>query len=97
MILHGMPHKRAIWEVTSNELLTTQAMRKKKFYYTHIQKYIILQLLLNIVTAGIEALVMSGNGFCMPATKKSAGCELHSLYRGGGGRTIQNKQCGMLK
>jgi hypothetical protein len=36
----------------------------------------IVKLLLNVVTAGIEAIVMSGNMFCMCVSKKSAACEL---------------------
>jgi hypothetical protein len=36
----------------------------------------ILKLILNVVTAGIEALVVPGNKFCMPVSKKSAACEL---------------------
>jgi hypothetical protein len=51
---------------TSNE--------KKKYLYT--KNTYILKLLLNVVTAGIEALVASGNKFCMPVSKKSAACEL---------------------
>jgi hypothetical protein len=43
---------RAVWKVTSGELLTKQA-----------NNTYILKLLLNVVTTGIEALVISGNKF----------------------------------
>jgi hypothetical protein len=60
----------------------------------------ILKLLLSIVTAGIEALVISGNKFCISMSKKSATCELsHVLYcetLKGLRRAMQNKRCGML-
>jgi hypothetical protein len=36
----------------------------------------ILKLLLNVVNAGIQALVISGNKFCVPVSKKSAAREL---------------------
>jgi hypothetical protein len=41
----------------------------------------LLKLLLKVVAAGIEAIVVSGNKFCMPASKKSAACEfVESVY-----------------
>jgi hypothetical protein len=46
-------YTRAIWKVTSGELLTKQAM--KKIIYT--KNTYILELRLKVVTAGIEALV----------------------------------------
>jgi hypothetical protein len=49
---------RAIPKVTSSGLLTKQTMRKKII----IDKKYILELLLNIVTTGIEARVL-GNKF----------------------------------
>jgi hypothetical protein len=51
---------RATRKVTSSELLTEQALRKNVLYTknTYISK-----LLLNVLTAGIEALVVSGNKF----------------------------------
>jgi hypothetical protein len=57
---------RAIWKVTSGELLIKQAIRKNinyyYYYYYNIQKNTyILKLLLNIVTTGIEAPVILGN------------------------------------
>jgi hypothetical protein len=58
----GMPfhfNTRVIWKVTSGELLTKQAMRKNVVIYI---KYI-HKLLLNIVTDGTEALVISENTF----------------------------------
>jgi hypothetical protein len=42
--------------VKSGELLTEQAMRKN-----YIKKTYIMKLLLNVVTAGIEAFVLLGN------------------------------------
>jgi hypothetical protein len=45
---------RVIWKLTSGELLTKQAMREKEII---IYKIYVLKLLLNIVTAGMEALV----------------------------------------
>jgi hypothetical protein len=48
----------AIQKVTSGKLLTKQAIRKKVLYTKNMY---ILKLLLNIVTATIEALVVSGN------------------------------------
>jgi hypothetical protein len=45
---------RAIRKVTSGELLTKQAMRKNVIIYRNMY---ILKLLLNVVTAGIDALV----------------------------------------
>jgi hypothetical protein len=50
---------RAIQKVTSVELLTKQAMRKKSLYTknTYIHK------LLNIVTVGIEELLVMENKF----------------------------------
>jgi hypothetical protein len=65
-------HTRAIRKVTSSELLRKQATGKN--YY--IQKYIyILNVLLNLVTAGIEVLV-SGDKFLYACVKESAACEL---------------------
>jgi hypothetical protein len=63
---------RAIWKVTSSELLTKQAMRKKNVIY----KKEVLKLFLSVVTAGVEALVLLGNSLCIPVSKKSAVCEL---------------------
>jgi hypothetical protein len=48
-------YTRAIWKVTSEEMLIKQAMRKK--YY--IKKSVHTKLLLNIVTAGTEVLVLA--------------------------------------
>jgi hypothetical protein len=56
---------RAISKVTSGELLLKQAMRKRMLIYT--KNIYIFKLLLNIVTARIEALV-SGNKFMSSAT-----------------------------
>jgi hypothetical protein len=49
-------YTRAIWKLISSELLTKQAMRNK-IYYMQKNTYI-FKLLLNIVTAGIEAVVV---------------------------------------
>jgi hypothetical protein len=46
----------------------------RKILYT--KNMYLLKLLLNVVTAGIETLVMSGNKFCTPVSKKTAVCEL---------------------
>jgi hypothetical protein len=71
-LLFLMACTRAIQKVPSGEQLTKQAMRKK----CYIQKTTyILKLLLNVVTAGIEALVYRGISFCIPVLKKSAACE----------------------
>jgi hypothetical protein len=51
----------AIRKETSGELLTKQAARKRAFY---IKNTFILKLLLNVVTAGTEALVIPENRFC---------------------------------
>jgi hypothetical protein len=51
---------RDIRKVTSGELLTKQATRKKLLY---IKITYILKLLLNVVTAGIEILVVSENKY----------------------------------
>jgi hypothetical protein len=58
---------RAIWKVTSSELLTKQAMRKKLLY---IKNTYILKLLLNKVTAEMEALVALGNKFLYACVKE---------------------------
>jgi hypothetical protein len=50
---------RAIRKVTSGELLKKQAMQKNIYIYT--KNTYILKLLLNVVAAGIEALVVSRN------------------------------------
>jgi hypothetical protein len=60
---------RAILKVTSDELLIKQAMRKN-YYIQKIHIYLRLKLLCNIVTARIEALVISGISFCMPVSRK---------------------------
>jgi hypothetical protein len=59
---------RAIWKITSGELLIKQAMRKKMLLYT--KNTHILQLLLNMVTARIEALVASGSKFIYAFVKE---------------------------
>jgi hypothetical protein len=50
-----------------------KTMRKNLLY---LKNTYILKLLLNVVTAGIEALVVLGIKFCMPVSKKSVACEL---------------------
>jgi hypothetical protein len=52
-------HRRAIWKVASSELLTKHALKKKNIMY----KRYVHELLLNVVAAGIEALVVTGNNF----------------------------------
>jgi hypothetical protein len=51
-------------------------MRKKLLYAKY--KYV-LKILLNIVIAGIETLVVSGENFCIPVSKNSAACELSHI------------------
>jgi hypothetical protein len=58
---------RAVRKVTSSELLRKLAMRKNVLYTKNIY---ILKLLLNVVTAGIEALV-SGNKFSYAYVKEA--------------------------
>jgi hypothetical protein len=67
---------RAIRIVTSSELLTKQAMRKRIYYMQ--KKLYVLQLLLNVVTAGIEALVF-GNKSLYACVKKYAACGLSQV------------------
>jgi hypothetical protein len=62
---------KAIWKVTSSELLTKQAMRKKLLCTKNMY---ILELFLSIVTARIQALVISGNKFLYACVKE--GCHL---------------------
>jgi hypothetical protein len=53
---------------TSGELLTKQAVRKKTIIYK--KNAYILKLLLNVVTDGIEAFVISGNNFLYACAKE---------------------------
>jgi hypothetical protein len=59
---------RTIQKVTSGELIRKQAMRKKILLYT--KNMYILKLLLNLVTAGIEALIILGNEFLYACVKE---------------------------
>jgi hypothetical protein len=59
---------RAIQKVTSGELLTKQAMRTNFIIYK--KNMYVLKLHLNIVTAGIESLVISGNNFLYAFVKE---------------------------
>jgi hypothetical protein len=59
IVLETIITTRAIRKVSSGELLTTQSMRKIIMY----KDTYILQVLLNVVIAGIEVLVVSGNTF----------------------------------
>jgi hypothetical protein len=61
-------YTRVIWKVSSGELLTKEE-RRIKIYYIQKNMYII-KLLLNVVTAGIEALVVSGNKFLYARVKE---------------------------
>jgi hypothetical protein len=63
-------YTRAIWKVTSGELLKNKQWEKTFLLYTK-NKYI-LKLLLNIVTAWIEALVL-GNKFLCACVKEVCG------------------------
>jgi hypothetical protein len=67
MYEHPQTNTRAIWTVTSGELLTKQAM-KKKLLYTKITY--IVKFLLNVVTARTEALAISGNTFLYTCVKE---------------------------
>jgi hypothetical protein len=58
---------RASGKVTSGELLTKQAMRKKILYAKNMH---ILKLLLYIVTARIEVLAVSGNKILYACVKE---------------------------
>lgn len=58
---------RAIQKVTSGELLTKQEMRKKILYTK--DRYI-LKLICTVVTARIEALIVSGNKFSYDSVKE---------------------------
>jgi hypothetical protein len=60
-------------EINYIELFTRQAMRKR-MCYIQTNTYI-LKLILDVVTVKTEALVISGNKFCMPVSKNSAACE----------------------
>jgi hypothetical protein len=51
-------------------------MRKKIIVYKNTY---IFMLLLNLVTPGIEALVVSGNKFLYAGVEKSAACELSHI------------------
>jgi hypothetical protein len=69
----SLPHwsyhnTRAIWKVTSSELLTKQPMGKRKLFY--IKNMSILKLLLNVATARIEAPVISRNKFLYACVKE---------------------------
>jgi hypothetical protein len=60
MLQNKISCTRAIQKVTSHELITKEAIRKKKLY---TKTTYIFKLLLNIVTTGTEALVVSGSKF----------------------------------
>jgi hypothetical protein len=62
-------YTRAIWKVTSCELLTKQARGEKIYYIQKIHTYI-LKLLLNIVTARTEACIILGNKFLYVCVKE---------------------------
>jgi hypothetical protein len=68
---------RAIWKVTSGELLTKQAMREKIIIYKKIHTY-----LSYFSTQSRSELrhLYRGISFCMPVSKKSAACELKACF-----------------
>jgi hypothetical protein len=70
-----MAFMRAIRKVTSSEQLTKQATTKK--YYIQKTMYI-PKLLLNVVTAGIEALVISGKKFLYACVKEVCRLQVQS-------------------
>jgi hypothetical protein len=57
---------RAIWKLTSGEVLSIKAMRK--MYY--VQKNNIFIQLLKVVATGIEAFVLLEISFLVPMSKK---------------------------
>jgi hypothetical protein len=59
---------RIIWKVTSGDLLAKQTVRRKKIIV--YKKMYIYKLLINVVTTGIEALVVSGNKFLYACVKE---------------------------
>jgi hypothetical protein len=67
VILRGL-HTIAVRKATSCELLTKQAT-KKKLYYIQKNKHM-FELLLNVGTAGTEALLASGNKFLHACVKE---------------------------
>jgi hypothetical protein len=69
-------YTRAIWKVTSSEQLTKQAIRKQILC---TKKYIHTKLLLNIVTTGIEALVVSGTKFQYDVPRSRKCGSIHPL------------------
>jgi hypothetical protein len=60
---------RAIRKVTSCQVLTKKSIEEKQIWLYTKNTYI-LKLLLNVVTAGIEALVISGNKFLHACVKE---------------------------
>jgi hypothetical protein len=58
---------RAVQKVISSDMLTKQAMRKKILYTKNTY---VLKQLLNMVTSGIEALVIWGNKFLYACVKE---------------------------
>jgi hypothetical protein len=81
---------KVIRKVTSGELLAKQTMREQ-IYYIQKSTYT-LKLLLNVVTAGTEALV-SGKKFCMPVSEKYAACELSHILIPSTNSSLLLKSC----
>jgi hypothetical protein len=69
VIYKGYSESNLRWAVNKTSNKTTKNV-------LHTKNLHILKLLLNVVTAGIEALVVLGNKFCEPVSKKSDTCEL---------------------
>jgi hypothetical protein len=69
-------YSSAIWKVTSGDLLTKEARRKKIFYTRNTY---IFQLLFNVLTAGIEALV-KGNKFLYACVKQVCRLRVQPLF-----------------
>jgi hypothetical protein len=63
-------HARAIWKVTSSELLKNQPMRKQISLYACTENRYILGHLWNISTTGMKALML-GNKFLFTCVKEA--------------------------
>jgi hypothetical protein len=77
---------RAIRKVTSGDQLTKQAMRNKNNTY-------ILKLLLNVVTAGIETLIITGNKFLYVCVKEICCLSAESRFEPSINSSLLLKRC----
>jgi hypothetical protein len=76
--VYSLGYARAIQKVTFGELLTKQATRKKML---HPNNTYVLKLLLNVVTAGIKALVVSQNKSLYACVKEVQRCDPDQFFR----------------